>query len=115
VNSCNFVSVRLKNRGEKRQISRERLKKGHKKFSWAVVLVTGHGQNFRIMTKKTVIRNFGRWKFFSHKGEISDILVLKTILVLVFIQFWGNNFYFSFSFSFEIILVSISVLVLVLK
>src|SRR6218665_91596 len=36
----------------------------------------------------------------------SDILVLKIILVLVFIQFWVNNFYFSFSFSFEIILVS---------
>src|SRR6218665_363662 len=45
----------------------------------------------------------------------SDILVLKIILVLVFIQFWVNNFYFSFSFSFEIILVSISVLVSVLK
>src|SRR6218665_3597894 len=41
----------------------------------------------------------------------SDILVLKIILVLVFIQFWVNNFYFSFSFSFEIILVFISVLV----
>src|SRR6218665_1671730 len=27
----------------------------------------------------------------------SDILVLKIILVLVFIQFWVNNFYFSFS------------------
>ena len=47
--------------------------------------------------------------------DISDILVLKIILVLVFIQFWVNNFYFSFSFSFEIILVSISVLVSVLK
>ena len=46
---------------------------------------------------------------------ISDILVLKIILVLAFIQFWVNNFYFSFSFSFEIILVSISVLVSVLK
>src|SRR6218665_942428 len=45
----------------------------------------------------------------------SDILVLKIILVLVFIQFWVNNFYFSFSFSFEIILVSISVLVSLLK
>src|SRR6218665_700911 len=42
----------------------------------------------------------------------SDILVLKIILVLVFIQFWVNNFYFSFSFSFKIILVSISVSVL---
>src|SRR6218665_413858 len=45
----------------------------------------------------------------------SDILVFKIILVLVFIQFWVNNFYFSFSFSFEIILVSISVLVSVFK
>src|SRR6218665_3692985 len=52
----------------------------------------------------------------SGKFEVydSDILVLKIILVLVFIQFWVNNFYFSFSFSFEIILVSISVLVSVL-
>src|SRR6218665_1211472 len=46
---------------------------------------------------------------------VSDILVYKIILVLVFIQFWVNNFYFSFSFSFEIILVSISVLVSVFK
>ena len=45
----------------------------------------------------------------------SDILVLKIILVLVFIQFYVNNFDFSFSFSFEIILVSVSVLVSVLK
>ena|SRR6218665_3977775 len=47
--------------------------------------------------------------------SLSDILVLKIILILVFIQFLVNNFYFSFSFSFEIILVSISVLVSVLK
>jgi len=38
----------------------------------------------------------------------SDILGLKIISVLVFIQFWVNNFYFSF----EIILVSITVSVL---
>src|SRR6218665_3030034 len=42
----------------------------------------------------------------------SDILVLKMISVLVLIQFWVNNFYFSFSFSFEIILVSVTVSVL---
>src|SRR6218665_2093692 len=57
---------------------------------------------------------FCRCVVLSYEGT-SDILVLKIILVLVFIQFWGNNFYFSFIFSFEIILVSISVLVLVLK
>ena len=39
----------------------------------------------------------------------SDILVLKIISVLGFIQFWFNSFYFSFSFSFAIILVSITV------
>ena len=44
---------------------------------------------------------------------ISDTLVLKIILALVFIQFWVTNF--CFSFSFEIILVSITVSVLVLK
>jgi len=37
----------------------------------------------------------------------SDIFVLKIIVVLVFIKFWLNGFYFSFSFIFEIILVSI--------
>jgi len=37
--SCNFLSVRVENRAEKGQTSREWRENGHKKFWYAVVLL----------------------------------------------------------------------------
>src|SRR6218665_690604 len=74
---------------------------------WYLMLWVSSSQWFRL------VLGICPYGFSVVKG--SDILVLKIILVLVFIQFWVNNFYFSFSFSCEIILVYISVSVSVLK